>query len=333
MLPRFFILSLLTQLSWCITANRTIDDTLGDPITGSIPVYAPAGNWSTEDCSDCVPYSDISQSFEGTWHQTTHHAGDAPSSVTLQFTGTAVYLFSIIPNPLFGVTTAYNLQFILDGVPVGSFTHQPNFNATTFQYSVPVLSLENLVNEPHTLVAEPGGSSFFIFDYAIYTSENGSTPTGVSAQPSFSTDIGSTQTSTVQTTQTASTVGVIAGTSASPRVPAGVIAGCAVSAPAIILLVAAIIICATRRRRRRRLDVVDEDRAYEAHGFATVGDILTWTRQPEVPNDTMSSLPPNDTMSSPPAAPPSYTMSSESPPVAPPHYTMESKLRLEADFA
>ena len=78
-----------------------------------------------------------------------------------------MYLFSIIPNLLFGVTTAYNLQFILDGVPVGSFTHRPDLNAT--KYSVPVLSLENLVNEPHTLVAEPGGSSLFIFDYAIYT--------------------------------------------------------------------------------------------------------------------------------------------------------------------
>ncbi|KAJ7214033.1 hypothetical protein GGX14DRAFT_618103, partial [Mycena pura] len=134
MLPagRFFILSLLTQLSWCITANRTIDDTLSDPITGSVPVYAPATSWRTLQAQDdCIVYPDTTQAFDTTWHQTTHHAGNASSSVTLQFTGTAVYLFSIVPNTMFGAITLVNLQFTLDGDPAGSFTHAPD-NSSTF---------------------------------------------------------------------------------------------------------------------------------------------------------------------------------------------------------
>ncbi|KAJ7204701.1 hypothetical protein GGX14DRAFT_368389 [Mycena pura] len=172
MLPRFSVLSLayfLTQLSSCFAANRTIDDTKGDPITGFIPIYTPATSWNVgQNCSGCFVQPDPDLAFDSTWHDATQHDGDTPISVTLESTGTAVYLFSIVPNTVPSATTFVNLQFTLDGAPVGSFTHPPD-SSSTFEYSVPVLSLENLVNEPHTLVAEPDGTSLFLFDFAIYT--------------------------------------------------------------------------------------------------------------------------------------------------------------------
>ncbi|KAJ7191770.1 hypothetical protein GGX14DRAFT_528638 [Mycena pura] len=173
MLPRFTVLSpayFLTHFSRCFAAisNRTIDDTYGDAITGFIPIYTSA-NWNVgQNCSRCFVRPDPHQAFDSSWHDITYYVGDEPPSVTLEFTGTAIYLFSIVPNTVREALTNVSLQFILDGVPVGTYAHTMD-DSSTFEYSVPVLSLENLLNEPHTLFAEPIAPSLFLLDRAIYT--------------------------------------------------------------------------------------------------------------------------------------------------------------------
>ncbi|KAF8186910.1 hypothetical protein K438DRAFT_1595870 [Mycena galopus ATCC 62051] len=173
MIPRFLLplACILGGLRGCIAAfsNRTIDDTNGDPITGFLPVYAPEAQWNVgQNCSGCLVQPDVGQLFDYTWHDTTQGASGVPSSVTLNFTGTAIYLFSVVPNTIPFATTLVNLNFTLDGAPIGTYTHVPD-DSSNILYSVPVLSSQNLTNGAHTLVAETAGNSVFLFDYAMYT--------------------------------------------------------------------------------------------------------------------------------------------------------------------
>ncbi|KAJ7192961.1 hypothetical protein GGX14DRAFT_379556 [Mycena pura] len=176
MLPCFIVLSLtltyFTQLSRCLAAitNRTIDDTNGDPITGFMPMYTPNNlQWNVGSaCTGCKIQPDPDLAFDSNWHAITRHEGDGPTFVTLNFTGAAIYLFSFLPSEIPWVTTLASLQFTLDGEMVGTYAHSPD-NSSTYEYSVPVISLESFVNKPHTLVAEPVGTSYFIFDYVFYT--------------------------------------------------------------------------------------------------------------------------------------------------------------------
>ncbi|KAJ7440142.1 hypothetical protein FB451DRAFT_1344130 [Mycena latifolia] len=166
MAPRLFLpvaLCIFAQVRSCFAtvSNRTIDDTKGDPITGFIPVYAPEKH-------GCFVQPDPAQLFDYTKHDTTQGDGGVPSSLTSWILGTAIYLFCVVPNTIPSTTTFVNLQFTLDGVLIGTYTHAPD-SSTDILYSVPVLSSQNLKNEPHTLVAQTASNSLFIFDFAIYT--------------------------------------------------------------------------------------------------------------------------------------------------------------------
>ena len=68
--------------------NRTIDDTLGDFVTGDKPSYVPsAGIWNSVNCSSCVIQPNSSQTFRGTWHETTASALNPNVSFEFAFTG------------------------------------------------------------------------------------------------------------------------------------------------------------------------------------------------------------------------------------------------------
>ncbi|KAJ7108614.1 hypothetical protein C8R44DRAFT_636053 [Mycena epipterygia] len=163
---------IFAQLRSCLAtvSNRTIDDTKGDPVTGFIPVYAPENQWNLQgsNCTGCLVQPDIGQLFDYTWHDTTQGDGGVPSSVTLNFTGTAIYLFCVVPNTIPFATTLVDLKFTLDGASIGTYTHVPD-SSSDMLYSVPVLSSQNLTNEAHTLVAETASNSLFVFDFAMYT--------------------------------------------------------------------------------------------------------------------------------------------------------------------
>ncbi|KAJ7245452.1 hypothetical protein C8J57DRAFT_1082236 [Mycena rebaudengoi] len=175
MITPFFIplAYLLWKIQSCfaVSSNRTIDDFYGDPITGFIPLYEPHKAWNANgNCSICFVHVDPTQTSNDTWHDSTQRNNNAPSSVTIQFTGTAVYLFSIIPNltpsdPL----VDYNLTFTLDDMLSGTFMHLAQNTLNDISYHVPIFASTGLASQPHTLIARTASPSIFIFDYAIYT--------------------------------------------------------------------------------------------------------------------------------------------------------------------
>ncbi|KAF7373245.1 hypothetical protein MSAN_00533400 [Mycena sanguinolenta] len=160
----------------CISAvsNRTIDDVYGDAVTGLHPSYGPPqAPWNSvvdNNCTACLVQPDAAQTVDHSWHDVT--ADGATYAVTIQFTGTAIYFFGIVPNTVPGhplVTRAINTTFSLDGASAGSYVHFPDPTTTSMLYHVPMLAVDNLSNTAHTLVAQAHNLSLLIFDYAIYT--------------------------------------------------------------------------------------------------------------------------------------------------------------------
>ncbi|KAJ7662914.1 hypothetical protein B0H17DRAFT_1257583 [Mycena rosella] len=165
----FLAICALAQFQVCIAilSNRTVDDFNGDLITGFLPLYEPQNAWNTDgNCTSCSVKPDPTQALDHTWHDSSQRAGDSPSSVTLQFTGTAIYLFCIVPAD--DATNLVNLTFTLDGTFTGAYTHTP-IGSKDISYLVPVLATGGFNNTPHTLVARTASPSLFIFDYAMYT--------------------------------------------------------------------------------------------------------------------------------------------------------------------
>ncbi|KAJ7144948.1 hypothetical protein C8R43DRAFT_891036, partial [Mycena crocata] len=155
-----------------VFVNRTIDDQFGDSISGVRPTYSPASSWSpNSSCNGCLLHPDPALAFNHTWHDSSQFPGTSPVSLTLEFVGTAVYVYCIVPPITANVVTSYNLNFTLDGESRGKLSHTPTSN-TEFVYNYSVLSLESLPNQTHTLLISTDDSdngSAFLFDYAVYT--------------------------------------------------------------------------------------------------------------------------------------------------------------------
>lgn len=67
-----------------LQANRTIDDTYGDSVTGLKVVYNSP--WNTGQlCPGCRVQPDAAEAFEGTWHDTT--TGGTAHYATMKFNG------------------------------------------------------------------------------------------------------------------------------------------------------------------------------------------------------------------------------------------------------
>lgn len=159
------------------SVNRTIDDVKGDNFSGLLPSYSPSPdiNWNVgPQCSDCHIQLNASQTFDGTWHDAT--SGRDSRSVTLFFTGTAIYVYGVIANtvtiPGQVTSTTTNLTFRLDGEFVGSFIHQPTASMD-FEYNVLFYTNDSIPNGQHVLVFESTSLEqehfLILFDYAIYT--------------------------------------------------------------------------------------------------------------------------------------------------------------------
>ena len=88
-------LILLSQA--CVTSaaltNVTVDDTLGDLVTGLQVSYAPSGGWSPgQNCTDCTAQPNASQMLFNTWHDSSYfpNVDDAEGlsfTATITFTG------------------------------------------------------------------------------------------------------------------------------------------------------------------------------------------------------------------------------------------------------
>lgn len=68
------------------------------------------------------------------------------------------------------VDTVTNMNFIIDGVLVGNFLHNPS-TSTEFIYNVPVYINESLLSREHQFRMEATGNRLvlILFDYLIYT--------------------------------------------------------------------------------------------------------------------------------------------------------------------
>ncbi|EPS95479.1 hypothetical protein FOMPIDRAFT_1090759, partial [Fomitopsis schrenkii] len=151
--------------------NRTIDDHYGDSFTGVQPAYGGRWNYGPN-CSECAIHPEPADTFMSSWHDsTTSPTNDI--SVALNFTGTAIWVYCIIPDTIStvqGVSTFVNISFELDDKPVEKYTHPPG--ATSYEYNVTVYSHPKLDNTQHILkmsAVQGENSSVFLFDWAKYT--------------------------------------------------------------------------------------------------------------------------------------------------------------------
>ncbi|KAF9484774.1 hypothetical protein BDN70DRAFT_928029 [Pholiota conissans] len=213
----------------CILAaevNRTIDDSLGDSQTGLKVVYLPGLNhgWNDQTCIGCAIRPDTSKAFDRTYTGATYHPDrDFSMNITMQFNGTAIYVFFILPNNAGAeVTTLTVANFTLDGIAQPPFIHNPDMSTTDFEFNQLVFQQKGLSNTQHTLIVgmtELQVDAFLSFDYAIYTQDEvdlAATVTGVSTTPS---PLSNTSTSTVAKTTTSATSMLIG--AASPTTSSG----------------------------------------------------------------------------------------------------------------
>ncbi|KAH9922672.1 uncharacterized protein B0H18DRAFT_508440 [Fomitopsis serialis] len=151
--------------------NRTIDDYYGDSATGVTPTYSTGWNYGPG-CSVCLIQPVPGETFDQSWHDVTASPTDpAPKIITLSFTGTAVWVYGVVPNYVASATTFVNVSFELDGESVGLYTHAPS-QSTDYMYNVTLYSNTALANGQHTLVMTPqreSSPSYLAFDWAQYT--------------------------------------------------------------------------------------------------------------------------------------------------------------------
>ncbi|KAJ3729645.1 hypothetical protein C8R42DRAFT_715919 [Lentinula raphanica] len=153
--------------------TRYIDDQYGD-LVGNVPTYYPEQKWSQgAGCNGCAFHPDPTQAFDYTWHDSTHWTTDPDGetvSVSLEFTGTSLDVFCILPNPSSQSTVGdYNLMFELDNQPLEQTFMHANNRSDIFEFNVNVLSLQNLSLVPHVFIMMAGVDSTLQFDYAAYT--------------------------------------------------------------------------------------------------------------------------------------------------------------------
>ncbi|KAF9469398.1 hypothetical protein BDZ94DRAFT_378833 [Collybia nuda] len=174
------LLFIFLGASIAIELNRTIDDTLGDSITGTNPNYFPAsGVWENAACKDCVLQPDGILAFKGTWAAATYDPTLNSMSIELAFKGTAIYIFFILADIVEqGLQTETACNFTLDGQPAGFFSHTPAPN-NEFLYNSLVFSQRDLPNIDHQFRISTSGLNRRVwvnFDYAIYTVDDAPPP-------------------------------------------------------------------------------------------------------------------------------------------------------------
>ncbi len=108
-----------------------------------------------------------------------HDDQDDRKNITMQFTSTAVYAYHVLAPQISGTDTITNLSFTLDGAPVDPefIWVPPAASGQAYQYNVPVYVNESLENTEHTFVIHlVGPVSLGLFDYVIYTFDDGVSP-------------------------------------------------------------------------------------------------------------------------------------------------------------
>ncbi|KAF9014181.1 hypothetical protein BDQ17DRAFT_1419087 [Cyathus striatus] len=154
--------------------NHTIDDTYGDSQTLQLPTYLPAVDvWADQTCGGCAIQPATSKAFKNTYTAATYHPGLQNISISMDFEGTAIYVYFILANNHGDdITTITMANFTIDGKMVGTFAHAPDYTANDILFNQLVFSKTDLPNGNHKLVISISDIDFKVFvnfDYAIYT--------------------------------------------------------------------------------------------------------------------------------------------------------------------
>ncbi|KAI0327694.1 hypothetical protein GY45DRAFT_1327351 [Cubamyces sp. BRFM 1775] len=232
--------------------NRTIDDELGDSVTGLQPIYSPQADWNQgATCTTChigTGLIDPTRVFGGTWHDSTTYPDDPPHTVAATFTGTAVYVFNIVVNAVPDTATLTNLTFFLDGERAGEFVHEPD-GSSDVSYNVPVFTTAGLANVPHTLLIQMNAPNItnVLFDYIVYTAEEEDDTTTV------------TSLLALETASPDSSPTHFRGGHHGSHLPVGAIVGGILGGLAIVALVIAAILYFRKRPQRRQGKPLGDD--------------------------------------------------------------------------
>jgi hypothetical protein len=176
--------------------NRTIDDQLGDSVTGLQPTYFPTNAWDKQNVTcngtGCPIIPDTIHVFHKTYTEGTYYPALGSIGITMQFngrhynicslypdrrlTGTAIYVFFLLTDYQAreeGPVELSSANFTVDDKAPIPFTYKsgPSESASLFEYETLVFSNTNLPSTLHTLNITTTGSAsaYVLFDYAIYT--------------------------------------------------------------------------------------------------------------------------------------------------------------------
>ncbi|KAF8877495.1 hypothetical protein BD779DRAFT_1475158 [Infundibulicybe gibba] len=121
-----FAFILLTQTSNAILVNQTIDDGLGDWLTGLQVQYLPSAEvWKSQDTRyNCFITPDRTKAYNNTRNSATSPMF-ANITATFTFRGTAIYIYFIVFNdPVSaGIISDVDCDFIMDGQLIENYTH------------------------------------------------------------------------------------------------------------------------------------------------------------------------------------------------------------------
>ncbi|RDX42948.1 hypothetical protein OH76DRAFT_1248519 [Lentinus brumalis] len=291
--------------------NVTVDDEYGDQNSHWAPQFLPLGGWSQgAQCVGCAlnsTFIDTGRVMNASWHDTTYYPGNKTREISIDFVGTAVYVYHIIvnrpPNPLITVFT--NLSFLIDNAIVGNYTHSLDPDGPPVLYDVPVYVNRNLTNEKHTLRIQSGGPNItlVLFDYIQYTVNTSSTP----SQSSSSSQPGSLASLSPPTTSTPSPTHTQPASSTAARLSPGIIAAIAISlglTAALVLIIALII---RSRARGKSHKAAEEERQPIVVPFQERQDPSTSFGLSQASGTAVSrSLPPASPTPFPPPRTPAY---------------------------
>jgi len=235
--------------STALLVNTTIDDDGVDPNTGLGVTYAPASSWSRgQACTTCFARPDPSVALLGTWHDSTYSFGEPVISATVQFQGSALYVYCILAPITPDTGTDSYMSMFIDHELVGTFIQSPtqvaNYTSTLVYQNTSISS------GSHLFVLQNGNTNtrindtLMLFDYLIYSRDDDEAP----LTPS-STSTGSLSTSPTagpsnpSNTATNVTGGSATGSSTRIVIPVVVVA--------VVLITVLLLVIAWLWRRRR----------------------------------------------------------------------------------
>ncbi|EKM52831.1 uncharacterized protein PHACADRAFT_261484 [Phanerochaete carnosa HHB-10118-sp] len=192
---------------------------------------------------------------------------DKSVTVEFNFTGSAIYVFAIMPlfaAPANTTPTFMNLTYTFDSQPAGVFLHSGSATApnTSYSPSVVVFQKTGLPESPHSLTVSVGPDSVFLLDYIVYTQDSDFEPAanntsgGSSSSAPVSSPVGVVNASPSPTiSQATASASSSASKSHNVSTFAGAVGG-SVGLLTFLSFALAFSLCRRRRLARRR------DRAY-----------------------------------------------------------------------